>query len=73
MCSICQHSPCMPHCPNWEPRGIECSGCGEIMTVGSAYLSTDTGDYCEDCLIEMLPEELLTLVGVDMSVVEEEE
>lgn len=70
MCEICHQSPCMPGCPNApEPPGFVCKRCGETITEGESYFEAYDGKYCEDCLWDMTPPEILNLVSEEMSTV----
>ncbi len=66
MCSECLQTPCHPRCPNapdTEPI-YGCCNCDYGIMEGDAYIETNKGKVCMECLEDMTTCEILELVGV---------
>ena len=65
MCSVCMKTPCDSRCPNAdEPVAIYyCSKCKEGIFEGYKYFDAGSLKICEDCFDDMLPIEILELLG----------
>lgn len=53
MCSICLHDPCLPGCPNYEPKhsAAICQICGDYIAENEEYLENHKGDIVHfDCI-----------------------
>lgn len=53
MCEICNHTPCLIGCPNYEPPKPHyyCSICGEGIINGEEYIKNTAGQYAHyDCV-----------------------
>lgn len=73
MCAICQHSKCVPRCPNYEPAKVyHCDDCREDICEGEEYVEIN-GKYIHlECLKGKSLTELIELFSCTVSVAEKE-
>lgn len=72
MCEICGGGPCIPGCPNYQPKGILCVECDEIIPIGEYYFDSNNGPVCYECLSEKTVAELFDFFGERLSTVQED-
>lgn len=70
MCRVCHMIPCHPGCPNApEPVAVKiCGRCSDGIMEGEAYLDSDEGPICGECLSDMTVKEYLEYVGEKLTI-----
>ncbi len=53
MCEICQSTPCLSRCPNYDEGqdvAFECDACKEPIMVGEEYYCVGGVNVCDFCI-----------------------
>ena len=73
MCAICQHSECVPRCPNYTPAKVyRCDDCHEDICEGEEYVDINGKHIHLDCLEGKSMKDVLKLFDCNISVAEKE-
>lgn len=69
MCRDCVLPVCSPGCPDAQevPPITRCIECEEGIYEGDWYFKTSNGCICKNCLEDMNVEEILELVGEELT------
>lgn len=67
MCSICNHTPCHPRCPNYEIPKTDyyCSVCGEGILDGEEYIENLNNEHIHYECIQSY-RKLISWLGYDI-------
>lgn len=70
MCMECRQNPCHPRCPNAHPEVVGvCKKCKEEITRGEMFVEDTNGNiYCEYCVDDMTPREVMEICGESFQV-----
>ncbi len=75
MCSICEHDPCHPSCPNYNPENNSgkkkpleyCSVCGVPILPGEQYIENSRGEKIHmDCYWNTSIHYFFNWVGIEI-------